>query len=97
LQSRGILTNIAKWIITTIANENLIVLSLGILSLIVDNVSLVIAVQGMYPPSQFPTNHYFWEFLAYCSGTGRSLLIIGSAAGVVAMGMEKKSFGTLRK
>jgi len=46
----------------------------------------------MYSLDKFPTDHYFWEFLAYCTGTGGSVLIIGSAAGVAAMGMEKISF-----
>ena len=72
----------------------LIDLIIGILSSIVDNVPLVAAVQGMYPmtPEGFMTNHPFWEFLAYCAGTGGSLLIIGSAAGVAVMGMEKIDF-----
>ena len=67
---------------------------IGILSSIVDNVPLVAAVQGMYPmsPEGFIANHPFWEFLAYCAGTGGSLLIIGSAAGVAVMGMEKIDF-----
>jgi Na+/H+ antiporter NhaD/arsenite permease-like protein len=59
---------------------------------VVDNVPLVAAAQGMYGLDQFPTDHLFWEFLAYCSGTGGSILIIGSAAGVAAMGMEKINF-----
>jgi Na+/H+ antiporter NhaD/arsenite permease-like protein len=58
----------------------------------VDNVPLVAAAQGMYSLAQYPTDHYFWEFLAYCTGTGGSALIIGSAAGVAAMGMEKINF-----
>ncbi len=74
----------------------LIDLIIGILSSIVDNVPLVAAVQGMYPhvgPDViFGVNHPFWEFLAYCAGTGGSLLIIGSAAGVAVMGMEKIDF-----
>jgi Na+/H+ antiporter NhaD/arsenite permease-like protein len=53
---------------------------------------LVAAAQGMYDMSQYPTDHYFWEFLAYTVGTGGSVLIIGSAAGVAAMGMEKVNF-----
>ena len=63
-------------------------------TLSVDNVPLVAAVQGMYPmsPEGFIANHPFWEFLAYCAGTGGSLLIIGSAAGVAVMGMEKIDF-----
>ena len=71
-------------------------LIIGVLSSIVDNVPLVAAVQGMYPISGgdviFAVNHPFWEFLAYCAGTGGSLLIIGSAAGVAVMGMEKIDF-----
>ena len=50
------------------------------------------AAQGMYGAGQFPTDHPFWAFVAYCAGTGGSILIIGSAAGVVAMGIEKISF-----
>jgi len=55
-------------------------------------IPLVAASQGMYSLAQYPTDHYFWEFLAYCTGTGGSALIIGSAAGVAAMGMEKINF-----
>jgi Na+/H+ antiporter NhaD/arsenite permease-like protein len=47
---------------------------------------------GMYSLTQFPPDHFFWEFLAYCAGTGGSMLIIGSAAGVAAMGLEKIQF-----
>ena len=69
---------------------------IGALSSVVDNVPLVAAVQGMYPHEGvdvlFGQNHAFWEFLAYCAGTGGSLLIIGSAAGVAVMGMEKIDF-----
>ena len=68
------------------------VITIGLLSSIIDNVPLVAAVQGMYDLTIYPTDHYFWEFLAYCTGTGGSALIIGSAAGVAAMGMEKISF-----
>lgn len=92
LQSSGILAGLANWLTHKVANENIIVLSLGFLSAIVDNVPLVAATQGMYNLSQYPTDHYFWEFLAYCTGTGGSTLIIGSAAGVAAMGMEKINF-----
>jgi Na+/H+ antiporter NhaD/arsenite permease-like protein len=62
---------------------------IGILSSIVDNVPLVAGAMGMY---DFPMDHYFWEFLAYAAGTGGSILIIGSAAGVAVMGMEKIDF-----
>lgn len=92
LQSAGILTTLATWMSNTLANDNLIVLSLGLLSGVVDNVPLVAAVQGMYSLTEYPADHYFWEFLAYATGTGGSTLIIGSAAGVAAMGMEDISF-----
>ena len=62
---------------------------IGILSSIVDNVPLVAGAMGIY---DFATGHYFWNFLAYCAGTGGSILIIGSAAGVAAMGLEKIDF-----
>lgn len=64
---------------------------IGVLSSVVDNVPLVAASMGMYADT-FATNHPFWEYLAYCAGTGGSLLIIGSAAGVAVMGMEKIDF-----
>ena len=73
----------------------LIDLIIGVLSSVVDNVPLVAAVMGMYPITDgalFAVNHPFWEFLAYCAGTGGSLLIIGSAAGEAVMGMEKIDF-----
>jgi Na+/H+ antiporter NhaD/arsenite permease-like protein len=92
LQSSGILTSLAKYMTSSIGNESIIVISFGLLSSIVDNVPLVAAAQGMYDLIQYPPDHYFWEFLAYCTGTGGSALIIGSAAGVAAMGMEKINF-----
>ena len=67
-------------------------LLLGLLSAIVDNVPVVAASMGMYPLSQYPTDSFLWEFMAYCAGTGGSILIIGSAAGVAAMGIEKIQF-----
>jgi Na+/H+ antiporter NhaD/arsenite permease-like protein len=92
LQSIGTLTELAHWLSVTLKSDSTIVISLGLLSSIIDNVPLVAATQGMYNLVQYPTDHYFWEFIAYCSGTGGSILIIGSAAGVAAMGMERISF-----
>lgn len=92
LQSTGILVELANFLTTSIGNENIIIMSIGLLSSIVDNVPLVAAAQGMYSLAQYPTDHFFWEFLAYATGTGGSALIIGSAAGVAAMGMEKINF-----
>lgn len=92
LQSIGVLSELSIWMTSTLKNDNIIVMSIGLLSSIVDNVPLVAAAQGMYDLNQYPTDHYFWEFLAYCTGTGGSVLIIGSAAGIAAMGLEKISF-----
>jgi len=93
LQSTGILTSLSKTLDDSIGNISIITIIIGFLSAIVDNVPLVAAAQGMYGLDQYPTDHFFWEFLAYCSGTGGSILIIGSAAGVAAMGMERIQFG----
>jgi Na+/H+ antiporter NhaD/arsenite permease-like protein len=88
----GILSDIANWLTIHIANNTLIVMAIGLLSSVVDNVPLVAAAMGMYDLTHFPTDHFFWVFLAYAAGTGGSALIIGSAAGVAAMGMEKIRF-----
>jgi Na+/H+ antiporter NhaD/arsenite permease-like protein len=92
LESTHILSGMANWMTDKIGNMNVIVLGIGLLSAIIDNVPLVAACMGMYDLAQYPTDHYFWEFLAYCAGTGGSILIIGSAAGVAAMGLEKIDF-----
>ncbi len=92
LESTHLLANLATYMDKTIGNINVIVISIGLLSAIIDNVPLVAATMGMYDLQTFPTDHYFWEFIAYCAGTGGSCLIIGSAAGVAAMGMEKIDF-----
>jgi Na+/H+ antiporter NhaD/arsenite permease-like protein len=92
LQTSGQLAQAATWLTQNIGNDSIIVLAIGLLSAVVDNVPLVAAVQGMYSLEQYPTDHFFWEFLAYATGTGGSVLIIGSAAGVAAMGMENIDF-----
>jgi Na+/H+ antiporter NhaD/arsenite permease-like protein len=92
LQSIGALSQVAQQLDQQIGNPAVIVIIIGILSAIVDNVPLVAASMGMYSLQQYPTDHFFWHFLAYCAGTGGSLLIIGSAAGVAAMGIEKIEF-----
>jgi Na+/H+ antiporter NhaD/arsenite permease-like protein len=92
LQSTGILINLANFLSDNIKNENTIVMTIGLISSLVDNVPLVAATQGMYSLTQYPTDHFFWQFLAYCTGTGGSALIIGSAAGVAAMGLVKMNF-----
>ncbi len=92
MQSVGLLTQLAQFMNDKIGNLNIIVESIGVLSAIVDNVPLVAASMGMYDLQTYPPDSYIWEFLAYCAGTGGSILIIGSAAGVAAMGMEKIDF-----
>lgn len=77
---------------STLKNDYLIGSALGLLSALVDNVPLVAASQGMYDLSVYPTDHHFWEFIALTTGTGGSAIIIGSAAGVAAMGIEKIDF-----
>ena len=92
LQTTGILRGIAEWLSQVIGNESVIAIVIGIVSAVIDNVPLVAAAMGMYSLDQFPQDHLFWHFIAYSAGTGGSLLIIGSAAGVAAMGMEKIEF-----
>ncbi|MBL0272626.1 MAG: sodium:proton antiporter NhaD [Chitinophagaceae bacterium] len=92
LQATGVLSDLAIAMNNSIGNIKIITLSIGLMSAVVDNVPLVAAAQGMYGLEQYPTGHFFWEFLAYCAGTGGSCLIIGSAAGVAAMGLEKIEF-----
>ena len=101
LQSAGHLSLLSLFLDQKLGNVNMIALSIGGLSSIVDNVPLVAGAMGMYPISDPGTTGYlasftqdgvFWEFLAYTAGTGGSMLIIGSAAGVAAMGLEKIDF-----
>lgn len=92
LESLHILSNLAQWTDDVIGNKDVIVLSIGLLSAVIDNVPLVAATIGMYEIKDFPMDHRIWEFIAYAAGTGGSVLIIGSAAGVAAMGIEKIDF-----
>ncbi|MFV0392622.1 MAG: sodium:proton antiporter NhaD [Paludibacteraceae bacterium] len=92
LEVSGILHQLSTFLDEKVGNLNAIVMSIGLASAIVDNVPLVAAAQGMYSLAAYPLDSYIWEFLAYSAGTGGSILIIGSAAGVAAMGMEKINF-----
>jgi NhaD family Na+/H+ antiporter len=92
LEHTHILTSIAQWLDNTVGRQDVIVMIIGLVSAIVDNVPLVAASMGMYSLEQYPADSFLWEFLAYCAGTGGSILIIGSAAGVAAMGLEKIDF-----
>ncbi len=78
--------------VQAVMNNNVFVLLLGAGSAVIDNVPLVAASMGMFNISEFQTDDHVWHFIAYAAGTGGSMLIIGSAAGVVAMGMERISF-----
>ncbi len=92
LQTMGMLTSAADWLTVNLKNQTVVVTVIGLLSAIVDNVPLVAAAMGMYNLEQFPMDDPFWELLAFCAGTGGSILIIGSAAGVAAMGLAKIEF-----
>lgn len=102
LQSTGILSWMASVLDEKIHNIFFINTLLGVLSSIVDNVPLVAGVMGMYPveaadatgyAANFIVDGHFWGLLSFCAGVGGSILIIGSAAGVIAMGLEKINFG----
>jgi NhaD family Na+/H+ antiporter len=92
LESLHVLEGLSAWLDQTLGNQDLIVVLIGLLSAIVDNVPLVAATMGMYDLNIFPADSKLWEFIAYCAGTGGSVLIIGSAAGVAVMGIEKIDF-----
>ena len=107
LRCSGILSNFSIWLDDTVGNVYAVNLIIGALSSIVDNVPLVAGAIGMYPVaneamvaaasdpvymSHFVQDGVFWQFLAYCAGVGGSMLIIGSAAGVVVMGLERINF-----
>lgn len=93
LESNGLLKEAAQYLSQVLKNDYLIGSAMGVLSAIVDNVPLVAAAQGMYDLTTYPMDHEFWEFIALTTGTGGSMIIIGSAAGVAVMGIENISFG----
>ena len=92
LESMTTLHHFATWLDSTVGSQSVIVTLIGLLSAVIDNVPLVAASMGMYSLDAYPMDHFIWEYLAYCAGTGGSILIIGSAAGVAVMGMEKIDF-----
>jgi Na+/H+ antiporter NhaD/arsenite permease-like protein len=87
LQVAGHLTDAAHVLDENLGSIYAVNTVIGLMSSIVDNVPLVAAAMGMYPLTQFAPDHPFWELLAFCAGTGGSILIIGSAAGVASMGI----------
>jgi len=92
LEHSHILPALAAWLDQSVGRSDLIVILIGLASAVVDNVPLVAASMGMYDLATYPTDSFLWEFMAYCAGTGGSILIIGSAAGVAAMGLERIDF-----
>ena len=96
----GVLAAVGEWLDKNVGNHYLVTGAIGILSSIVDNVPLVAGAMKMYPiapTGDMAVDGVFWQLLAYCAGVGGSMLIIGSAAGVVAMGIEKITFGWYMK
>jgi Na+/H+ antiporter NhaD/arsenite permease-like protein len=92
LEHAHLLGNLAHWLNDTVGRMDVIVLMIGLASAVVDNVPLVAASMAMYNLTDHPPDSFLWEFIAFCAGTGGSVLIIGSAAGVAAMGLEKINF-----
>jgi Na+/H+ antiporter NhaD/arsenite permease-like protein len=92
LEHTHVLSSLATWLTAVVGNEDVIVLIIGLASAVVDNVPLVAASMGMFSLAQYPADSSLWLFLAYCAGTGGSILIIGSASGVAAMGLERIEF-----
>jgi Na+/H+ antiporter NhaD/arsenite permease-like protein len=92
LESAGILRQLANYLDANIPNGDLIASAIGMASAVVDNVPLVAATMAMYDLTSYPQDSDFWQLVAFCAGTGGSMLIIGSAAGVAFMGMEKVDF-----
>lgn len=92
LDAAGLLEKWAHTLSNVLPNLNAVALFIGLASAVVDNVPLVAASMSMYDLATIPQDHLFWQLIAYAAGTGGSILIIGSAAGVVFMGLEKVDF-----
>ncbi len=92
LEEAGILTHLSKWMHAYLGEVFNQVFTLGLLSAFLDNIPLVSASLGLFDSSLYERDHALWLLLAYCAGTGGSLLILGSAAGIVAMGQEGLKF-----
>ena len=92
LEHSKILPTVAQYLSETLGNTALIIGIIGLMSSLVDNVPMVAASIKMFPMDIYPKDGFLWQFLAFCAGTGGSILIIGSAAGLAAMGIEKINF-----
>lgn len=92
LDAVGVLKDLADWLDAKIGNVSIVAIVIGLISAVVDNVPLVAASMRMYDLQTYPADSSLWQMIAYCAGTGGSILIVGSAAGVAFMGMEKVDF-----
>lgn len=92
LESAGLLKNMSVWLNEKISHAEIVPIIIGFASSVVDNVSLTAATIGMYDLKQFPTDSSFWQAVAICAGMGGSILIVGSAAGVALMAIERVDF-----
>ncbi len=92
LEHSGLLDALARYLLRTFGRIDVIVLLFGLGSAVIDNVPMVAAAMGMFDLGTYPPDSFLWEFLAYCAGTGGSILVIGSAAGIAAMGIERMGF-----
>jgi Na+/H+ antiporter NhaD/arsenite permease-like protein len=97
LSANGQLATMASWLGRHVASQRLIAMIIGLVSAVVDNIPLVAAAMGMYPLHLYPQDCFLWEMIANCAGTGGSILVIGSAAGVAAMGIEKIQYAWYAK
>lgn len=92
LDSAGLLTSLAQFLDTNIPDQSIVATLIGFASALIDNVPLVAATMGMYDLSTVTPDSTLWQLIAFCAGTGGSLLVIGSASGVALMGLEKVDF-----
>lgn len=92
LEASGVLSQLAAWLDTQVPSKVVMATLIGVASAVIDNVPLVAATMGMYDLQTYEPNHPFWILIAFCAGTGGSMLIIGSAAGVAFMSLEKVTF-----
>lgn len=92
LDSAGLLRSLAELLDSTFPDQTVVAALIGFASALIDNVPLVAATMGMYDIAKVPADSQLWQLIAFCAGTGGSLLVIGSAAGVALMGLEKVDF-----
>lgn len=91
LDAAGLLKQLAVALSNAIPSDEIVAAIIGVASALIDNVPLVAATMGMYEMSQYPQDSQLWQLIAYCAGTGGSILVIGSASGVALMGLESVS------